>query len=87
MSYEIPTQFCPNCYTVLDAASNYPDDTYTPAPGDFTVCIECGAILAYDACMYVHLKKLSDAPLYLRPKLAWLVMMIHEKKEHSKRWI
>jgi hypothetical protein len=88
MTHEIPSQFCPSCFTLLDAATDYTNTTdWVPEPGDITVCVECGAVLVYDPQMFVQLRKLSDVPIYIRAKVAHLVMLIHEKKEHSKRWI
>lgn len=49
--HEVEPAKCPACGYVLDAASNVDGATAGPAPGDLTVCIGCGTILAFTESM------------------------------------
>jgi hypothetical protein len=54
----MPPSPCPSCGQVLDGAGD-PWGLHRPKPGDFTVCIYCGAGLRYDRQM--QLKVATDA--------------------------
>lgn len=49
-----PETQCPSCQCSIDAATALTEDV-TPSPGDFTVCIQCAAILRFDR--ELHLKE------------------------------
>ena len=55
MSYRMPTQNCPACGTRLDAASGLCEDTPRPKAGDFTVCIDCAALMTFTKSLTVAL--------------------------------
>lgn len=40
---------CPVCLATLDAAAPMDRDPTPPRPGDLTMCLYCGSILAYSA--------------------------------------
>jgi len=42
----VPLSFCPHCNAELDGCSGIDNDA-RPDPGDFTICIECGAVAAF----------------------------------------
>ncbi len=44
----IPECNCPNCGHRFSAASSLDDASAKPSAGDFTVCIECAQLLAFD---------------------------------------
>jgi hypothetical protein len=42
---------CPTCGKAFNAATNALDDDETPEPGDWTMCLGCGEVLAFDATL------------------------------------
>ena len=50
----------PSCGTRLDAATNV-TSTQRPDPGDLTVCLRCGHLLAFDE--QLKLRELNDAEI------------------------
>ena len=53
----VPPCKCSACGTIQDAASCVGSDA-KPSPGDVTVCIDCGHIMAFDDSM--KLRELND---------------------------
>lgn len=43
---DTPETSCPSCKTVLNAATGI-DTRRQPRPGDVTICIECGLLMAF----------------------------------------
>ena len=74
----LPAQFCPMCFTVLDAATCF-TAKIAPEPGDFTVCIECGAVLEFGGKMDLLLRSWEDIPMHSRLDFAKAVTMIKER--------
>lgn len=58
--HKMPGSRCPKCHHRMDGAYN-PCGAEAPAPGDITVCINCGGILAFDDAL--HLRLANDAEL------------------------
>lgn len=59
---------CPECGYAMDAhtSANPNEPNATPSPGDYTVCIECAAILLFTPEMKMRtttLRERNDAPL------------------------
>lgn len=50
MGHVTPTDLCPSCGARFDRATGI-DHPSAPEPGDFTVCISCGALLRFDAAL------------------------------------
>lgn len=50
----VPTSKCTACGYVCDAATCPSNDTATPRPGDITVCIDCGHLMAFDDQLYLR---------------------------------
>jgi hypothetical protein len=46
---------CPACRYVVDAAMNMRDGTALPDPGDLSICLNCGALLQFDALLRLRL--------------------------------
>ena len=83
---EIRANFCPRCFTLLDAVANVTDEAM-PKPGDFTACINCGEILTWTDDMELAPSKLADVPVAIRAKFARIVMLIKERRDgRMKRW-
>ena len=71
---------CPWCWTFLDCVSNvYSPDS--PEPGDFTVCIHCGAVLKFNAEMQLTSSSLGEVPIQLRSKFAYVQMIVEQVKD------
>ena len=51
MSGPLPRVPCPNCHREADDATCVREPAKRPQAGDFTVCIYCGVLMAYDAEM------------------------------------
>ncbi len=47
----LPEDNCPVCKKKFDRASPPGDEQIQPVPGDYTVCIGCGAMLKFDPDM------------------------------------
>jgi RNase P subunit RPR2 len=47
MQHRIKMNECPSCHKQLDAASSV-DDNLRPEPGEITICLYCGHIMAFD---------------------------------------
>jgi hypothetical protein len=43
----VPKSVCTACGSALDGAAVVGNDTITPKPGDVTVCIDCGHLMAF----------------------------------------
>lgn len=76
---------CPVCFTTLDAASTIDGDTNPPVPGDFTVCLNCSAILRYDDAFVVVPSSLAECPIELRATLARVKMLTEEFQRWEKK--
>lgn len=60
----VPVSLCLDCGVELDmAASVGEDDTPSPSPDDFTVCIRCGHLMAYD--QNLCLRNLTDEEIHI----------------------
>lgn len=61
-TYRSQPQPCPICAHRLDAADPSPlkEDQGPPAPGDFTVCINCNGILCWDYKMFLHAASIEE---------------------------
>jgi hypothetical protein len=80
----VPPQFCPVCFTVLDAVTNFTDKV-PPKPGDFTVCIECGSVMEYGPKMDLSLRSLEDIPMHSRLGFAKAVTAIKERGRRREK--
>ena len=58
----LPLDQCPTCAYLVNAASTMEDDAARPSPGDFSVCLNCGAINRFGPQMRVVTSSLDDAP-------------------------
>jgi hypothetical protein len=68
---------CPHCGHRFDLASGVTDLTAKPSPGDFSLCIQCGRILRFDAQLSPQALTLDDATeIAARPHLAETVRRI-----------
>jgi hypothetical protein len=45
----VPPSSCPTCGEKWDGATEASNAAATPTPGDFSLCIGCGAVLRYSA--------------------------------------
>ncbi len=64
--------FCPYCFKLLDAATSLGTEA-VPGPGDFTVCIDCCAVLKYGPDMSLEASSLLEIPMHSRLEFAKLV--------------
>jgi hypothetical protein len=48
---KMPDAKCPVCGHAFSAASNALDNERGPRPGDWSICIGCGTVLAFDATL------------------------------------
>lgn len=77
---------CPQCFKLLDAVDTVGENatvTVPPEPGDFTVCIACSSVLRFDENMGLVLCSLSDVPIEIRARLAFVKMTVEEA---ARRW-
>ena len=47
MTTRFPEMGCLRCGALMDAASHLTDDDATPEPGDVTICLYCGMLMAF----------------------------------------
>lgn len=59
-SHRIPGGRCPECGYQLDGASTLLGDARPPGPGDFSVCIECMAVLRFDEMLQLRTTSLAE---------------------------
>ncbi len=57
----LPLDRCPTCAYLVDAASRMADDAHRPEEGDFSVCLNCGAINRFGPRMRIVTSSLDDA--------------------------
>jgi hypothetical protein len=48
MPYSMPMDHCLKCGTLFDEATRAAGGAGRPKPGDFTLCLHCGHIMAFD---------------------------------------
>jgi hypothetical protein len=48
MTSRMPEHKCLACGEALDSATNFFEGKQTPEPGDKTICIKCGHVMAFD---------------------------------------
>ena len=68
----LPKSICPKCGDILDAAMHAFRDA-TPEPGDITVCLKCGYVMAFSKKL--RLRELTKAERRLTandPKISFL---------------
>ena len=58
VSHEVPVNHCVACGTELDRATSVCSDI-SPAPGDCTICITCGNLMAFTEAL--TLRPLTEA--------------------------
>lgn len=74
---QLPPQFCPVCFTVLNAATNMTSEG-PPEPGDFTICIGCRAVLCFGLGMVMELSSLMAIPAHSRFGFAKVIRLMEE---------
>jgi hypothetical protein len=77
---------CPQCFHKLDAIDSVGENavvTPPPEPGDFTICIACSSVLRFDENMRLVLSCLSEVPIEIRARLAFVKMTVDEA---AKKW-
>ena len=67
-AWSIPHHKCPQCTRVLHWASGVQNDS-RPAPGDNTICSECGTILTFTATMEVRRATPAEIEKALAPEV------------------
>ncbi len=65
-STHLPPDECPVCHGYLDAAGPITNAKVQPKPGDYSLCINCGALLRFDPGM--RLQVVPDDDLLELPK-------------------
>jgi hypothetical protein len=85
----LPPQFCPVCFTMLDAATNMTSEG-PPVPGDFTICIGCRSILKFGPEMGRELSSLEAVPAHSRFAFAKMLRVMGEmppprRKDNGRR--
>jgi hypothetical protein len=80
-AFVLPRAFCPVCFYVFDRASNLEDED-APKAGDFTLCINCSALLKFEPDMQLALSKLEELPIQFRSKFARVAMLIREVQKN-----
>lgn len=55
---------CPRCGYHMDTSSSVMDDGAVPRPGDVTICMNCGGLLAFDEDLRVQLPE-DEVDIYL----------------------
>ena len=78
-----PAQFCPACFSLLSAASSLKNDV-VPAPGDFSICVYCAAVLRFDDGMMLTPSSLLHIPPHSRKAFAEAVQLIEARKRREQ---
>jgi hypothetical protein len=83
---EVPACPCPHCKRMLDRASD-PQSAASPRPGDFSLCVYCGAVLRFTETMLLRattLRERSDAPPKL-VKYAQAIAFVRRSQKSKER--
>lgn len=83
----VPQSTCPVCGTLLNAASFFTGES-SPRPGDLSVCIECTAILVFQADLTVQgisEEELESLPPELHVELIRMRQILKEFHQDRKR--
>lgn len=59
-THSLPPSSCPTCGYVMDRATNATEESGFPDPGDFSVCLQCAAVLVFDANLMPMLASTAD---------------------------
>jgi hypothetical protein len=70
-------QFCPVCFTLLDAATNLTGKG-PPVEGDFTICIGCRSVLRFGAGLAMELSSLLAVPAHSRMEFAKVLRLMEQ---------
>ena len=73
----VKQSFCPFCFHVLDAVTSLGSEA-VPQPGDFTICIDCCAVLRFDVGMSLVASSLLEIPMHSRLDFAKVVTKCKE---------
>lgn len=76
----IVPSFCPQCFHLLDAATNMTSRD-KPEPGDYTVCINCASVLRFGPDMLLELASLEAIPMHSRLAFAKVVQGVTEGRK------
>jgi hypothetical protein len=60
-------QACPNCHSMMDAATGVTDPIKSPEPGDVSCCLNCGTLCLFD----------RDLKLIVPDEVTYRVLMTH----------
>jgi hypothetical protein len=77
----ITASACPSCFRKLDAVDSIGEGGEFPSPpepGDYTVCIGCFSILRFDDNLQLVLSSLSEVPVEIRSRMAFIKMTVEE---------
>jgi hypothetical protein len=75
-SAKLPRDSCPRCATKLDAATGLDKETFDPKPGDFSICINCQAILTYDPQLKLEMVAWEDLPDEVKPTIGRAITLM-----------
>jgi len=88
-THKMPKRCCPICGAAHDAATNL-DSGSIPKPGDLTICISCGYVMAFtDDLSFRKLTEPKQAEAYADPRIlnctTAIAMMNSAKARSNKR--
>jgi hypothetical protein len=78
-THHTPTSFCLKCGHTVDAASNIVGGG-KPKPGDITICLNCSALLQFDAQLRLMLTDEAQMMREMKPRQ-------RAKVEHARQII
>lgn len=86
----MPPCLCPKCGIKLDMATGAVGEA-KPEPGDFSMCIECGALLRFDDTLHSRIATAADIGEMSMPERIILGrmlflrgLMVRERRQESK---
>lgn len=80
---------CPACGHVTSAATYLADESIKPQPGDYSVCIECGAFMVFSEDMRLEhfpdekMFEMEDEHRIEMTKMRRAVMELKERHDNS----
>jgi hypothetical protein len=85
---KVPPSICPTCQYLNDAATYLQDETVQPKPDDFSVCLNCGEILIFNADLTtrsVTLNDLVDLPPEIHAELTRMQRAVRRLPEQPQK--
>jgi hypothetical protein len=70
----VPATHCPECGYRMDGATAADQENAMPAPGDVSVCLNCGQLLTFEDAMTLRKPKREEIGELMRNRNNWAII-------------